>query len=222
MNQRWRRTLRKGPQVLPTLSTALFSALLLVLTSCGSANDAAVFNSGRTDVESIQASFRESVLSAFDADEQDELIIAEVGDSPAQGGSRNESKETLAWRATVVEPWEGLDPDKVNQACELFFSGLIDPNSGLGDAFKASRERFISEGKVIHSLTDVRMVADNRKTIQIPTPEASSALFICESTVVLKLANQNLSAPQTLRFSWNYYLAGQEIKWTFSFSFRAK
>ncbi len=222
MSQRWRRTLRKGPLVQPTFSIALCTALLLVMTSCGSSNDAAVLNSGRTDVESIQASFRESVLSAFDVNEQDDLIIADVQDSPAQIGSRNESKETLAWRATVVEPWEGLEPGKVNQACELFFSGLIDPSSGLGDVFKSSRERLVTEGKIIHSLEDVRMVADNRKTIQIPTAEASSALFICESTVVLKLANQNLSAPQTLRFSWNYYLAGQEIKWTFSLSFKAK
>lgn len=215
MSQHWKRTLRKALIAIP--------ALLLVITSCGGSNEAGVFNSGRTDVESIQASFREEVLSVFDTDEQDELVIADPNDSGLnQGPAREESAETKAWRASVVEPWKGLAEDKGKEACELFFSGLIDPNSGLGYAFKASRERLISEGKIIHSLTDVRMVADNRKTIQIPTQEMSSSLFICEATVVLKLATQNLSAPQTLRFAWNYYLAGSEIKWTFSFNFKAK
>lgn len=201
----------------------ILPVLALVLSSCGASNQDAVFNSGRTDVERIQESFRGQVLAAFDRDEEDELVIADPQNpGAAQGGGDAESAETKAWRASVVEPWNGLAANKGDAACELFFSGLIDPDSGLGDAFKASRERLISEGKNIHSLTDVRIVADNRRTIQIPTKELSSSLFVCEATVVLKLATQNLSQPQTLRFAWNYYLAGQEIKWTFSFSFKAK
>lgn len=190
-----------------------------MLAGCVS-NEAAVLNSGRTDVERIQASLRESVLSAFDVVEEDELVIAEAEKStaPLQNPAL-ESAETKAWRASVTDRWKGLAEGKGNEVCEIFFAGLVDPGSTLGEAFRTSRERFISEGTNIHSLTDIRMVSDNRKTIQIPTAQSSSSLFICEAQAVLRMPTQNLSTPKALRFSWNYYLDNTEIKWSFSFQF---
>jgi len=70
-------------------------------------------------------------------------------------------------------------------------------------------------------MTDVTLVQDNRKTIQFPTKDFSSSLFICSSQISLRLANGDITAPQSSTLAWNYYLDGSQIKNTLSFTLKS-
>ena len=73
-------------------------------------------------------------------------------------------------------------------------------------------------GVTVNSMVDVKLLEDNRRTIQFPTADFSSSLFVCASRMTLKLANGDITSAAQSLLKWNYYLDGSEIKYTVSFT----
>lgn len=190
----------------------------ILLTACGTESDSRALNSGRTDIANLQESFRQKILSQFDEVAQPELVIAEVA-SPEdiKTSALADSPELKAWRAEIADTWSEIPSDKLDFMCEIFFQGLVDEASNLAYIFVQARQQFAREGTVIHSITNIKMREDNRKTIQFPTAKYSTSLFVCSSQITLKLSNGYYSQPLDSTLTWNYYLDGSEKKFTFTF-----
>jgi hypothetical protein len=194
----------------------------LLLTGCSSENGTQALNSGRTDIANLQKDFREEILSQYVDVEVKDLIIAEAA-SPSDVVNKEsiESPELLSWRAEIIDSWKDLKDDRLDLVCEFFYQGIVDETSNFAFIFAEARKTFAREGTQIHSINNIRMREDNRKTIQFPTSEYSSSLFVCSSRIVLKIANGSLSQPLDSTLSWNYYLLGEDIKFTFTFKLKS-
>ena len=198
--------------------------ILLSISGCFSQGDELTFNSGRTNTEQIQSTFRESILSRYKEPEQKEdLEVAEIV-SPTDVNYQvaDVTPELRAWRSEIDQTWKDMDEKKLNIMCELFFQGIVEESSRFGKNFAQVRERFAQEGTKIYSIKNIRLAEDNRKTIQFPTANSSSALFVCQSLVTLELTNGGTSQPIQSSISWIYYLDGNERKQTFNFKLKSQ
>jgi hypothetical protein len=194
----------------------------MLLTGCSSEQDTAVLNSGRTNVSQIQQEFRESILSKYEEVVSKDLTIAEaINPNDANYTKVNESSELKAWRAEIGEGWKDLKDNQRDLLCEFYFRGTLDDSSFFAKYTGPVRERLAKEGTTIHSISNARMREDNRKTIQFPTKEYSSSLFVCSARMILKMSNGNFSQPVDSTISLNYYLDGREKKSTFTFNLKS-
>jgi hypothetical protein len=203
------------------LSPVIACAVIL-LTGCSSEQDTSALNSGRTNVSQIQQEFRESILSKYIEVAREDLIIAEaINPNDANYTKVTESLELIAWRAEIADIWKDLKDDQRDLMCEFYFRGVLDDSSAFADDFATVKQRLAKEATTIHSINNVRMREDNRKTIQFPTKEYSSSLFVCSARIVLKLSNGDFSQPIDSSISLNYYLDGGEKKSTFTFKLKS-
>ena len=201
-------------------ATILSSALLL--SACASEGDLEALNAGRTNVVQIQEKFRESILEGYVDNTTQEVVIAEsVSPTDTDYQKAEVTPELKAWRNELRDDWKDLKDNQLDLVCELFFQGLIDDASQFADIFKDSRNQLASQGTKIYSINNIRMREDNRKTIQFPTAQSSSSLFVCSSRIVLKLTNGDYTQPIDSTLAWNYYLAGGERKFTFTFKLKS-
>jgi hypothetical protein len=194
----------------------------LFLTGCVANENDAVLNSGRTDISRIQENFRQSILANYVDVVVDELAIAEaISPNDASFEKVEESEELKAWRQEISEPWNDLQNNQRDLMCEFFYQGILDEKSDFAYIFVEANKQFKREGTVIHSINNIRMREDNRKTIQLPTANYSSSLFVCSARIVLKLSNGYFSQPLDSTLAWNYYLSGGQRKFTFTFKLRS-
>lgn len=194
----------------------------LCLTGCVANENDDVLNSGRTDISRIQENFRQSILANYVDVVVDELAIAEaISPNDASFGKVEESEELKAWRQEISEPWNDLQNNQRDLMCEFFYQGILDEKSDFAYIFVEANKQFKREGTVIHSINNIRMREDNRKTIQLPTANYSSSLFVCSARIVLKLSNGYFSQPLDSTLAWNYYLSGGQRKFTFTFKLRS-
>ena len=194
----------------------------LCLTGCVANENDDVLNSGRTDISRIQENFRQSILANYVDVVVDELAIAEaISPNDASFGKVEESEELKAWRQEISEPWNDLQNNQRDLMCEFFYQGILDEKSDFAYIFVEANKQFKREGTVIHSINNIRMREDNRKTIQLPTANYSSSLFVCSARIVLKLSNGYFRQPLDSTLAWNYYLSGGQRKFTFTFKLRS-
>jgi hypothetical protein len=189
---------------------------------CSSESETDPLNSGRINIVDVQEAFRQSILSKYVDVVRDQLVIPEVvGPDETNFEVTEVTPELKAWRSEINDDWKELKSDKLDLVCELFFRGLVDETSSFAYIFISARDQFAREGTVIHSINSIRMREDNRKTIQLPTPEFSSSLFVCSSRIVLKLADGYYTQPIDSTLAWNYYVSGGERKFTFTFKLKS-
>jgi len=201
-------------------ATILSSALLL--SACASEGDLEALNAGRTNVVQIQEKFRESILEGYVDNTTQEVVIAEsVSPTDTDYQKAEVTPELKAWRNELRDDWKDLKDNQLDLVCELFFQGLVDDASQFADIFKDARDQLASQGTEIYSIKSIRMREDNRETIQFPTAQSSSSLFVCSSRIVLKLTNGDYTQPIDSTLAWNYYLAGGERKFTFTFKLKS-
>ncbi len=195
---------------------------VVFLSGCSTEGDLEALNSGRTDVKALQERFRESILSTYVDDTKDELIIAEaVSPNNANFQEAEVTPELKAWRAELQEDWKEIKNNQLDVMCELFYEGLVDEAARFADVFEYARNQLASQGTQVYSIRNIRMREDNRETIQFPTEQVSSSLFVCSARIVLKLTNGTYSQPLDSTLAWNYYLAGKERKFTFTFKLKS-
>jgi hypothetical protein len=201
-------------------ATILSSALLL--SACDSEGDLEALNAGRTNVVQMQEKFRESILEGYVDNTTQEVVIAEsVSPTDTNYQKAEVTPELKAWRNELRDDWKDLKDNQLDLVCELFFQGLVDDASQFADIFKDARDQLASQGTEIYSIKSIRMREDNRETIQFPTAQSSSSLFVCSSRIVLKLTNGDYTQPIDSTLAWNYYLAGGERKFTFTFKLKS-
>jgi len=195
---------------------------VVFLSGCSTEGDLEALNSGRTDVKVLQERFRDSILSTYVDNTKDELIIAEaVNPNNANFQEAEVTPELKAWRAELQEDWKEIKNNQLDVICELFYEGLVDDAARFADVFEYARNQLASQGTEVYSITNIRMREDNRETIQFPTEQVSSSLFVCSARIVLKLTNGTYSQPLDSTLAWNYYLAGKERKFTFTFKLKS-
>ncbi len=195
---------------------------VVFLSGCSTESDLEALNSGRTDVKALQERFRDSILSTYVDDTKDELIIAEaVSPNNANFQEAEVTPELKAWRAELQEDWKEIKNNQLDVMCELFYEGLVDEAARFADVFEYARNQLASQGTQVYSIRNIRMREDNRETIQFPTEQVSSSLFVCSARIVLKLTNGTYSQPLDSTLAWNYYLAGKERKFTFTFKLKS-
>jgi membrane-bound lytic murein transglycosylase len=196
--------------------------IVVLCSGCSSDRNLTAFNSGRTDVQLLQERFRDSILSAYVDNTKDELIIAEaVSPNNANYQEAEVTPELKAWRAELQEDWKELQNNQLDVMCELFYEGLVDEAARFANIFEYARGQLESQGTEVYSVNNIRMREDNRETIQFPTEQASSSLFVCSARVVLKLTNGTYSQPLDSTLAWNYYLAGGQRKFTITFKLKS-
>lgn len=198
----------------------LFSLVLLgfFLAACSSSASQSPLNTGRVDIDEIQLKFREVILSQYEEPERKILVIAppssSVNSSKEQQGP---SEELKIWRADISMAWNQIPDDKFFMVCGIIYEGLLDPESTFANSFSEVRKQFAQDGVRLYSLTDVRLESDNRESINFPTAESSSSLFVCSAQMSLKIANGQVLSPQKSTVAWNYYIDAGEIRSTVSF-----
>lgn len=190
----------------------------LILTSCSATSQQLPLNSGRVNVDSIQQEFRSQILLEFQETEKPSLKIVEpVAPEQNLDTSSDPSLELKTWRVEISESWNEIPNDKFYVVCQILYEGIFDAEATFAKFFSEVRDQFQRDGLTVYSLTDVKLSADNRKSIQFPTSEYSSSLFICSSQISLKLSNGNILPSQKSTLAWNYYLSDGKIKSTVSF-----
>ncbi len=195
---------------------------VVFLSGCSTESDLEALNSGRTDVKALQERFRDSILSTYVDNTKDELIIAEaVNPNNANFQEAEVTPELKAWRAELQEDWKEIQSNQLDLICELFYEGLVDEAARFADVFQSTRSQLANQGTQVYSISSIRMREDNRKTIQFPTEQVSSSLFVCSARIVLKFTNGTYSQPADSTLAWNYYLAGKERKFTFTFKLKS-
>lgn len=199
---------------------ALISIIALVLTGCASRNMEVPFNSGRTDSNLVQAKLREVILARYQESEKaPETIKAKtISKDDVDYVEAQETPELLAWRKDINKTWGQIDDDKIYMICEFMYQGLYDENATFGSYLSATRKQLVADGVSIHSIENIRMREDNRKTIQFPTEKQNSVLFLCSAQIVFKLPNGNFSSPQDSKIYLLYYLYQGKNQFTISFS----
>lgn len=196
----------------------IYMLLPFLISSCSSDATSIPLNSGRVNVELLQQNFRNEILSQYLQVAQEELIIADpVIQTGSEVGTEPDSERLSTWRTEISKSWEQVPKDKFYIVCEILYEGIFDRNTQFGKYFSQVQDQFERDGVKIESMTNVTLVEDNRRTIQFPTNEFSSSLFVCSSKISLRLANGNIAAPQSSTLAWNYYLDGSQIKNTVTF-----
>lgn len=201
----------------------LFIACVAVsLSGCSSEQKMNALNRDRTNIAQIQEEFRESILSNYIDVKSEDLIIAEaINPNDTNYSKVAESAELTAWRAEIRESWKDLKDNQRDLMCEFYYQGILDDSSDFASYFAPVKKQLAKEGTTIHSVNNIRMREDNRKTIQFPTREYSSSLFVCSARIVVKLSNGDFSQPIDSSLSLNYYLDGREKKATFTFKLKS-
>ena len=126
------------------------------------------------------------------------------------------------WRAKVGEPWLGIKDSDLNKVCEFFYGGFSDPTNPFAKFFGDAQIQLKNGGLILHSIRNIQMIEDNRKTIEYPTPSYSTSLFVCKADIVYKTLEGEFTQPQESLLSWIYYLKGEETPFTFNFQSRKK
>ena len=194
----------------------------LLISGCSSEAASNPLNSGRVNLDLLQQNFRNEILSQYVQLAQEELIIATpVNQEGNTTGAEPVSKQLAAWRIEISKSWDEIPIDKFYIVCGILYEGILDRDTQFGKYFSQVQNQFERDGVKIESMTDVSLVQDNRKTIQFPTKDFSSSLFICSSKISLRLANGDITAPQSSTLAWNYYLDGSQIKYTLSFTLKS-
>jgi hypothetical protein len=200
---------------------AVFFLSSILLTSCSSTTSNDPLNVGRINVDFIQESFRASILSQYQRIEEVELIIPTTEKPKVNSNQTQEiSNELQVWRDSISEPWKEIPDDKFFMVCEILYRGIVEPDSQFAKFFRQVQNQFERDGVTVNSMVDVKLLEDNRRTIQFPTADFSSSLFVCASRMTLKLANGDITSPMQSTLTWNYYLDGSEIKYTVSFTLK--
>ena len=195
--------------------------LTFLLTSCSSSMSEEPLNMGRVNVDSIQKNFRTDILSKYERVEEVELIIPS-SEKPKIDTSQpqEESQELQLWRDSITEPWKEIPDGKFFMVCDILYKGIMDYESQFAKYFQQVRNQFERDGVTVNSMVDIQLQQDNRSTIQFPTKDFSSPLFVCSSRMTLKLSNGDITSPMMSTLTWNYYLDGAAIKYTISFTLR--
>ncbi len=217
--------------------TILAFISLFILTACTAQDKTNVLNSNRTDIEDLQQSFRDSILSKYEEEEiSDVPTIADASDSPAANKRKPadasdspaankrkpaDASDLMAWRKEIGESWTGLRENQLDSMCEFFFAGIIDESSALANTLESVRKQLADQGVEIYSVKEIKLIEDNRETIQFPTKDFSSSIFVCSAQIVLKLSSGNYTQPLNSTLSAIYYLSGTEKKFTFQFKVKS-
>jgi hypothetical protein len=123
----------------------------------------------------------------------------------------------IAWRAKIAEQWKGLEGQKnLNYMCELWFEGWQGIGDSFSDFFIEHRAQTDAMGIKIETIENIKMIEDNRKTINFPKPGKQYSLFTCEATIVFRLARPGLTKPYKSTISFVYWLENNEVKSSFS------
>lgn len=204
-------------QVIRKFALAIVTASLI--TGCASQNMETPINSGRTDISQIQSKMRTQILSRFIEKEEPEYLSTKiVSKDDVEYVKAEETPELLAWRADINKTWGAIDDDKIDLLCEFMYQGLYDETNSFASYFVETRKKLAADGISIYSINNIRMREDNRDTIQFPTEEQASLLFVCSSQIVFKFPNGNLSKPQDSRVNLLYYIFNGKRQFTINFS----
>ena len=209
----------------PLTRIAVIMFFLTVLSGCGKVKEAP-FNSNGVSTEAIKQILQDKYLSQFNIPEEFPRKIPESNSNATVNhqevvstGSSKPKAFVDAWRKKVAGSWLDVKDSDLDKVCVLFYGGLSDPSSTLAEYFKDSINQFKDGGIDIYSINAIRMVEDNRKTIEYPTETNSTSLFVCQADIVFKRQNGAFTSVQNSSLSWNYYLKGNDT--TFGFTFKS-
>ena len=171
-------------------------------------------------IEQIQSVLRENAMINWETSLPKNSIFGETA-KPSYPTSENEPTENdeanIAWRAKIAEQWKGLEGQKnLDYMCALWFEGWQGIGDSFSDLFKEQRAQTDAMGLKIETVENIKMIEDNRKTINFPKPGKRYSLFTCEATIVFRLARPGLTKPQKSTISFVYWLDNDEVKSTFS------
>jgi hypothetical protein len=127
------------------------------------------------------------------------------------------SPELKAWRTLIGKEFDAIQSNQLDLLCDFFYEGLVDKSSSFAKLMVGITQQLESQGTTVYSITDVQMREDNRKTIEFPTAQYSSSLFVCSSKVTFELPIGGYSAPIDSTLSLIYYLSDGQKKLTFNF-----
>ena len=146
-----------------------------------------------------------------------------VKDSPEKSSkdSKNQKVEISpalkAWRNQLSEEWSAIGDRELEFLCKFFYEGMVDEASGFASLLMGITQQLERQGTKVYSITNIEMREDNRKTIELPTAQYSSALFVCTSKIIFELSNGNYSPPVDSTLSLIYYLSDGQRLMTFNF-----
>jgi hypothetical protein len=203
-------------------------ALVLLCSACGQ-SDGNPFVSASVDREAIKSLMIANYLSEFDKPVEIPVFIPNsnsdstlIGQPVGHAKADKSEAFVAAWRAKVAKPWEGIKDSDLDRVCEFFYGGFSDPTSTFAKFFADAQNQLEAGGLVIHSIRNIRMVEDNRTTIEYPTENFSTSLFVCKADIIYKSLTGVFTPTQDSTLAWNYYVKGDEVPFTFNFQSKKK
>jgi hypothetical protein len=191
-----------------------------LLTSCTSsdANQGSELRQG--ELQLIQGKLRELAMERWESN----LPKYFSGDYLSKTEEENQTKQkpnydaaTVAWRESIGEQWKEIQGQKnLDLMCQLWFEGWLGLGDSFADMFAEHRAKTDAMGIKIETLEDVKMAADNRKTINYPKAGEQARLFTCEAITVFRMARPGLTKPAKSSISFVLKLVNNEIKASFT------
>ena len=196
---------------------ALTTALLV---GCNSSENIKGIELRQGELQLVQSKLREIAMEKWESNLPKYLSNDDLPKPEEENQTEQQPKydaATVAWRESIGEQWKEIQGQKnLDFMCQLWFEGWLGLGDSFADLFAEHRAKTDAMGIKIETLEDVKMVADNRKTINYPKPGEQSRLFTCEAITVFKMARPGLTKPAKSSISFVLKLVNNEIKASFS------
>jgi hypothetical protein len=202
------------------LNYLFFLVSITLLSSCSASDEIKFSDQRQGPLEIIQSKLRSQALDNW---EKNLPTYVSKNDLPAPSQSNEPSEPakndpvTVAWREKIGESWKDLQGQKnLDFMCQLWFEGWLGLSESFADMFKEHRAKTEAMGIKIETIENIKMIADNRKTINYPQPGKQYSIFTCEATTVFRMARPGLTKPAQSTISFTYYLENNQVKSRFS------
>jgi hypothetical protein len=188
--------------------------------SCTSIDQNQSIEQRQGELQNIQGKLRELAVDRW---ESNLPKYFSADDLPKPAGEKqseqqpNYDAKTVAWRESIGEQWKEIQGQKnMDLMCQLWFEGWLGLGDTFADMFAEHRAKTDAMGIKMETIEDIKMVADNRKTINYPKPGEQSQLFTCEATIVFRMSRPGLTRPAKSSISFVLKSVNNEIKASFS------
>lgn len=195
-----------------------FSAGIFAGCTTGASNQNIELRQG--DLLVIQGKLRDLAMEQW---ESNLPKYSSIDDSPKPIEQKQDAQKpkydavTVAWRESVGEQWKEIQGQKnLDLMCQLWFEGWLGLGDSFADLFAEQRAKTEAMGIKIETIEEIKMAADNRKTINFPKLGEQAELFTCEAITVFRMARPGLTKPAKSTISFVLKLVNNEIKSSFT------
>lgn len=197
-----------------------FAICVQLLVGCTPSNHDESIQQRQGELQLIQEKLRELAIDRWESNLPEYSTLDDLPKPAEEELTKqqpNYDAETVAWRESIGEQWKELQGQKnLDLMCQLWFEGWLGIGDTFSDLFAEHRAKTEAIGLKIETIEDIKMISDNRKTINYPRPGEQVRLFTCEAILVFRMARPGLTRPAKSTISFVMKVTNGEVKGSFT------